>query len=292
MKMISEEYWKLRRWIDELERVDQELNRKYKIENISFDDQQFNDLFRKAKNLREKILHFISEKDYLIADQNLARKCRKIINREMFFNELEEITIEEIIKLIKEAFPDEDIPNIIPRHDDANDIIKTLEEGEGHFEIELYYYKDDRNEYLYNLFNDLFDMANNIKKRRQSLGTLIIARELREEYKDHLLEIKNCFALGLYKSAIVWCRAILELAIYDFLKKRGVLNDREAEDISNFKFNLNKIRQFIDKKIFNKIDNVRKTVNKLLHEKARISIDSAFAYHCIRDTFYILENIL
>lgn len=281
------DYPTLRRWIDELEKID------IKIQIEGYNEELFNN----AMNLQEKIRFFFSDKLSIILDKKYSEKVNKVINREYYVNKLERSRIIDIIKDFYDVeLPEESLieigPYYIP-HDDAHEIIKGFSEGKDWFENETEYYLNEYGEenHLVILHERLFDLTRNMLERRNSLGIIFTSRQLSEIYEDHLQEIKNCFSLGLYKSSMVFCRTVLEYALFDLLRKRGEIK-RDDYDISSFNKNLERSKKYIGGNLYDKIDKVRRAVNDLLHKKDIITIRAGTAYYCIRETFIILEKIL
>jgi hypothetical protein len=93
---------------------------------------------------------------------------------------------------------------------------------------------------------------------------------------------------------MVFCRVILEHAIFDRLKARGKLPyNIDPDKIPPFKALIIEAKKInlLDKQSLAKVELVKDEVDLLLHKKEPVPVDAGKAYHCIRDTFYILTQI-
>jgi|WetSurMetagenome_2_1015567.scaffolds.fasta_scaffold79390_2 hypothetical protein len=153
----DESYFRIRRWIDDLNKIDAQ------FQSIDSSDENFWVLYKKARNLQERIKQKLN-KPYKITDKNLATKVTKVFNREYSINKFEE-WVHSLAYKDCGCLDDFDPTTCHLPHDGAIDIIGTLEDGENWFETEFSYYKgDDPSEgFLYQLYSDLLDITRNIK---------------------------------------------------------------------------------------------------------------------------------
>ncbi len=62
-------------------------------------------------------------------------------------------------------------------------------------------------------------------ERCHSVGTLVVSQTVPSSIDHHLQRLKTCYLLGLDEMAIVFCRSVLEAALFKELHKRGKLPD-------------------------------------------------------------------
>ena len=60
-------------------------------------------------------------------------------------------------------------------------------------------------------------------ERSHSVGTLVVSQAVPSSIDQHLQRLKTCYLLGLDEMAIVFCRSVLESALFKALHSRGKL---------------------------------------------------------------------
>jgi hypothetical protein len=61
-----------------------------------------------------------------------------------------------------------------------------------------------------------------LTERRRRVGTLVVRDELPAHVLAHFSRVRDCFALGRYHAAIIYCRALLEAACGQAISSRGL----------------------------------------------------------------------
>ena len=74
-------------------------------------------------------------------------------------------------------------------------------------------------------------------ERSQSVGTPIVSQTVPTPLSQHLRRLKTCYLLGLDEMAIVFCRSVLEAALFEALRRRSMLpGDGNTDDIKPYEF--------------------------------------------------------
>ena len=74
-------------------------------------------------------------------------------------------------------------------------------------------------------------------KRSQSVGTPVVSQTVPTPLGQHLQRLKTCYLLGLDEMAIVFCRSVLEAALFEALRRRGKLpGGGNVDDIKSWEF--------------------------------------------------------
>ena len=73
-------------------------------------------------------------------------------------------------------------------------------------------------------------------ERSHSVGTIVVSQTVPLSIDQHLQRLKRCYLLGLDEMAIVFCRAVLEAALFEALRRRGKLGSGNVDDIESWKF--------------------------------------------------------
>lgn len=105
-------------------------------------------------------------------------------------------------------------------------------------------------------------------RRRNELGAIVATQKLPAHAIANLERIKECYALGLFEAAVIYCRALIEAAGYDFLIRRKIVDDR-ATPIEKYKLSalMRNYRNRIDDFVYNETMKVIYKANDLLHDK-------------------------
>ena len=74
-------------------------------------------------------------------------------------------------------------------------------------------------------------------ERSHSGGTLVVSQTVPSSIDQHLQRLKTCYLLGLDEMAIVFCRSVLEAALFKALHQRGKLpGGGNVDDIKPYEF--------------------------------------------------------
>ena len=133
------------------------------------------------------------------------------------------------------------------------------------------------------------------------IGPIISSSKVPDHILVYFNELKETYAFGQYRSSLAMCRSLLEMAIYNKLKTRGVFNKKNSKiaqiDIAKednlYKY-INLAKQFglitsANHEIAHKI---RMAANFVLHPKdAENKLDSTGVLKTLLDTIKIIESL-
>jgi hypothetical protein len=96
-------------------------------------------------------------------------------------------------------------------------------------ELKHYFYEDKYDE-LWEDFNSWFDIPDYYYRKAQ-IGAIITSLKLPSNIVAYFDEIKEAYAFGLDKSCISLSRALLEIALYEKLKRKGFFKSSKITHI-------------------------------------------------------------
>ena len=133
-------------------------------------------------------------------------------------------------------------------------------------------------------------------RRSNRVGTIIVSQSVPASVNYQLQRLKTCYRLGLDEVSLVFCRAILEAALAEILRRRGILEGaRGVVDARSHRFQQLvglSDRHVLDSKLKEKAKRVGLLAGKILHSKERSPEDFSQEVHqAVRDTFEIIENL-
>lgn len=164
-------------------------------------------------------------------------------------------------------------------------------------ELKHYFYEDKYDE-LWEDFNSWFYIPEYYYRKAQ-IGAIITSSRLPSNIVNYFNEIKEAYAFGLDKSCISLSRALLEIALYEKLKKKGFFKSSKITriDIAKedplhryiFVAHKEKLLSIETKEIAIEIKN---RGNKVLHLKDTKDFSvRGFAFKTIKDTIDVIEYI-
>ncbi|NIA11950.1 MAG: hypothetical protein GWP10_20065 [Nitrospiraceae bacterium] len=131
--------------------------------------------------------------------------------------------------------------------------------------------------------------------RRNEVATLIVSESLPSNFTHHFQNLRECYALGLFQTTIIYCRTVIEAGCFEALNRRENLShDSEVTDALdyNLKELMNSIKKYVCNENWEKADRVIKKANEILHSKRNnVIINKDQAYDAIKDTFAIIEEL-
>jgi hypothetical protein len=258
------DFWEIRRFIKEFEAANDNLYKLYQKEGVNFTS--FLDVWELQNKLKELIINNY-KKPYINVGPDLAIKLKKLFNKQYFVDELNlefiDLTFDELSKdLDEQTIKANPVSDEYLEEDETLEILDILQDAgdayEGIFENEGIPIEGT-------FESNLYDKINEIKRRRRNIGLIICSKELSNIFFDHLMEIKNCFTLGLYKASIIFCRAVIEYSLHLFLKKRKLINEYIDDNISNC-LGIAKKQKYITYPQFMQATEIRNIANNLLHK--------------------------
>lgn len=135
----------------------------------------------------------------------------------------------------------------------------------------------------------------NFFSRKNEVGTLIGCVSFPDHFINHFENLRECYSLGLYQAAVIYCRAVIETGCFEALRRKGKVSlGSEVQDFREFhlKALMNSIKPFVYEPNWNKADKVIKKAAGILHSKRqKTNIAQADAYNAIKDTFAIIEEL-
>jgi hypothetical protein len=129
----------------------------------------------------------------------------------------------------------------------------------------------------------------NFFRRKNQIGTLVASQSLPEHLVQHFTNLRECYALGLFHAAFIYCRAVIETGCFEALRRRRV-----ADDISEFCLSklMRRVKPFVYEPNWDKAYETIKKANRVLHSKRmKIVISEEEAFAAIQDTFAIIEEL-
>jgi hypothetical protein len=110
------------------------------------------------------------------------------------------------------------------------------------------------------------------------IGPIISSSKIPDNLGAYFEEVKEAYAFGLYRSCVALSRAILEMSLFDKLKRKGFFKEQKVVQMQLEKED--KLSRFINEAKWHKILNpenaelahkVRDAANRVLHSKERES---------------------
>lgn len=141
-------------------------------------------------------------------------------------------------------------------------------------------------------------------KRSQSVGTPIVSQTVPPAMGKHLQRLKTCYLLGLDEMTIVFCRSVLEAALFGVLQRRGKLQGGGNADDGFWP--LVKLlgltdHQMLDSKMKDRAHDIRVLAGEILHSKETSEVNEKtedtspcledMALASVKDTFDIVEAL-
>ncbi len=107
--------------------------------------------------------------------------------------------------------------------------------------------------------------------------------------------MRECYALGLFQTTVIYCRAVIETGCFEALNRRENLSNNSAiPDTREYslKVLMNSIKKYVYQGNWEKADKVIKKADEILHSKRNdVIIKKDQAYDAIKDTFAIIEEL-
>jgi len=221
-----------------------------------------------AFTLRSEILYEISElREVTIHDKNALRLLDGIRNGDPFYS----ISFHE--KLFSES---EDVPTSM------DDFLRQ---------------KFDN---LFEEFHSWFDLIGYFVSKAR-IGPIISASKIPNYLLAYFYELKETYSFHQYRSSLALCRSLLEMALHDKLKARGVFEatnskvthiDIAKEDNLNRYINIAKWERLLSRTSCETAHEIRTVANSILHPKDKEpQLNANQVFETIFDTIRIIENL-
>jgi hypothetical protein len=76
----------------------------------------------------------------------------------------------------------------------------------------------------YDYITEMYD-PEEFSRRVVKVGAFIISKNLPDVILYHIVNLKECFAIGLFQASLFYCRTLIESAGFEFLKRKGKLKN-------------------------------------------------------------------
>lgn len=148
-------------------------------------------------------------------------------------------------------------------------------------------------------------ICNGYEYREGEIGGLISGRTLPKDIINHLVNINECFLFGFFESAIIYCRALIEAAAYQYRRRCGLIK-QDTVDISSLSKSLDEIKRQYKRNnrtlaCYEDVITVKELADHILHAHIKRSSDlylsfckypERTSYKCIRITYVFVEEML
>jgi hypothetical protein len=173
-------------------------------------------------------------------------------------------------------------------------VMETLEKATG---TQMSQESEEDMDYVNSLFGqgtaDYVD--DNFFRRKNQIGTLVVSESLPAHLVQHFKNLRECYALGLFPAAVVYCRAVIETGCFEALRRRGKVKLAPKGD-DNREFSLKELmrslKPFVYEANWDKADATIKKADEVLHSKRKKAmISEQETFDAIQDTFAIVEEL-
>jgi hypothetical protein len=253
MKIEHEYLWRLRKKLQEFEKLDEILPNNIRSGNSEF--------ILTTLEAKKEVKRVLTEKDSLNIgpDRNLAKKLRMI--RDDYGYNID-IICKKLGEILGEKFSQSS-------EDEKDFIDALLIEGTAD-------YIDD-----------------NFFRRRNEVGTIIGSNSLPDIFLYHLSKLKECYSLGLFEATVIYCRAVIESGCFELLKRKGRINKYAKDIREyKLRPLMNSIKEYVYPYTFSEVENVIELAGNILHSKRKtIIVSEEQALDSIKTTFAIIEDL-
>ena len=137
----------------------------------------------------------------------------------------------------------------------------------------------------------------NFFRRRDQIGTIVVSQSLPPRFHQNLKNLQEAYALGLFETTLVFCRSLIEVGVFEALKKSGKL--RTTKNVTYMEHYIlsglmHQVRsQVKDLDNHDRAKEVIKKANKVLHWKKDVvfTVGEKDALEAVRTTFQLLEQL-
>ncbi len=135
----------------------------------------------------------------------------------------------------------------------------------------------------------------NFFRRKNQIGTLVVSESLPDHFVQHFENLRECYALGLFRAAVVYCRVVIETGCFEALRRRRRVElAPKVADICEFSLKelMRRVKPFVYETNWDKANAVIKKANDILHSKREeVVISEQEAFDVIQDTFAVVEEL-
>ena len=249
----KELFWRLRKKIQEFEKLDTELSESVKSGNFA--------ILGQILNAKKEIKKILFDEPQIKANGNLSKTLKKIRDNYGY-------NIDKFVGILEKTVGE----TVSQEREEEKDCIDGLfSEGSADYVDQEFY------------------------RRKNEVGTIISSQTLPENFLNHLEQAKECYALGLTKPTLVFCRAIIESGVFESLRRRGKIStDMKKVDIGEYSLKelMRMVRPFVSPFNYDETFKVIKHTNDILHSKrAEVNVSETDAFNAIKSSFAIIEEL-
>ena len=161
-----------------------------------------------------------------------------------------------------------------------------------------HYFYEDKYDELWEEFNTWFHIPDYYYRKAQ-IGAIITSSKLPSNIVKYFNEIKEAYAFGLDKSCISLSRTLLEIALHDKLKKKGLFKPSKIisinitkEDSLHKYINVARKEMLLSNKAKGLAMEIKKKGNNVLHIKDTQDFSvRGLALKTIKDTVELIEYL-
>jgi hypothetical protein len=128
-------------------------------------------------------------------------------------------------------------------------------------------------------------------RRRNQVATIVHQKHLPERICHHFENLRECYSLGLFEAALIYCRAVIEVACYEWLKRKELLNDNGDYDPS-LEWMMKKLKGRVAPKKWSDAYETKSISNGVMHSKKTVGgITEDFAFKSVCSTIIFVEEL-
>ena len=146
--------------------------------------------------------------------------------------------------------------------------------------------------------DDVWGYAFDYKDLKREVGALIATQSLPPTTVHHLRRIAECYSLGLFDATVVFCRAVIETSLYEFLKRKRLIRSAAGlTDQAEYKSASlrERSKRYLSRETYWAAcgpSGVVKLADKILHAKQEPeSVGREQAREAVRATHSLLEEV-
>lgn len=130
-------------------------------------------------------------------------------------------------------------------------------------------------------------------RRINEIGAIVASKELPANVITHLNRIKECYSLGLFEAATIYCRSLIEVSGFEFLVRKKIVTKGENSPAERrLSILLNYLRNRMDKFVLNETMKVVLCANMILHDKSKtIDVGEEDSLAHIQSTIAFVEYL-
>lgn len=180
---------------------------------------------------------------------------------------------------------------------------EALEEETGErfdFPINFEQYLEAKFDDWYDEFHQRFHLISYYQSIIE-IGPIISSSKIPPEAQSYFDEIREAYAVRLDASAVALCRAVMEMCLFDKLKKKGFFKNKKVvpldivrQDNLSYLIRTAKNEKLLDKATKELADQIRISANQILHPKktnGQLVSATMGTFQLITDTVKVIEKL-